>query len=115
MQYLLTLYQDESAWTKMTKEQQEQGAGAYTAYTESLKASGALASANRLQPSASATTLRTTNGKVQVLDGPFADSKEQLAGYYLIDVPDLDAALEWGAKCPAASSGAIEVRPVMVF
>jgi hypothetical protein len=112
MQYLLTLYQDESAWTKMTKEQQEQGAGAYMAYTESLKASGALAGANRLQPSASATTLRTTNGKVQVLDGPFADSKEQLAGYYLIDVPDLDAALTWARRCPAVGHGVIEVRAI---
>jgi hypothetical protein len=112
MQYLLALYQDESAWPKMTKEQQEQGAGAYTAYTESLKAAGALKNANRLQPSTSATTLRTTNGKVQVQDGPFADSKEQLAGYYLIDVPDLDAALTWARRCPAAGHGVIEVRAI---
>jgi hypothetical protein len=112
MQYLLALYQDESAWPKMTKEQQEQGAGAYMAYTESLKAAGALKNANRLQPSTSATTLRTTNGKVQVQDGPFADSKEQLAGYYLIDVPDLDAALTWARRCPAAGHGVIEVRAI---
>ena len=89
MQYLFTLYADESGWTKMTPEQQQQGAGAYAAYTEALKAAGVLKSSNRLQPSSSATTLRTTNGKTQVLDGPFADSKEQLGGYYLIDVPDL--------------------------
>ncbi|HUD57033.1 MAG TPA: YciI family protein [Terracidiphilus sp.] len=112
MQYLLALFQDESAWPKMTKEQQEQGAGAYMAYTESLKAAGVLKNSNRLQPSASATTLRTKNAKVQVQDGPFADSKEQLAGYYLIDVPDLDAALAWARRCPAVGHGVIEVRAI---
>jgi hypothetical protein len=108
----LTLYQDESVWPTMTKEQQQQGAGAYMAYTEALKEAGALKNSNRLQPSPSATTLRTTNGKVQVQDGPFADSKEQLAGYYLIDVPDLDAALTWARRCPAVGHGVIEVRAI---
>jgi hypothetical protein len=112
MQYLFALFQDESAWPKMTKEQQEQGAGAYMAYTESLKAAGVLKNSNRLQPSASATTLRKKNTKVQVQDGPFADSKEQLAGYYLIDVPDLDAALTWARRCPGVGHGVIEVRAI---
>jgi len=112
MQYLLTLYVDESMWPKMTREQQEQGGAAYMAYTEALKAAGALKNSNRLQPSASATTLRTKDGKVQVQDGPFADSKEQLAGYYLIDVPDLDAALTWARRCPAVGHGIIEVRAI---
>lgn len=112
MQYLLTLYQDESAWPKMTKEQQEQGAGAYLAYTEALKAAGALKSSNRLQPATTATTLRAKNGKTQILDGPFADSKEQLAGYYLIDVPDLDAALSWAGRCPGVGHGVVEVRAI---
>ncbi len=112
MQYLLALYMDESGWSKMNQEQQAQGAAAYMAYTEALKAAGALKNSNRLQPSASATTIRITNGKTQVLDGPFADSKEQLAGYYLIDVPDLDAALSWAGRCPAASHGIVEVRAI---
>lgn len=112
MQYLLTLYADESVWPTMTKEQQEQGVGAYAAYTEALREAGALKSSNRLQPSASATTLRTTNGKVQVQDGPFADSKEQLGGYYLIEVPDLDAALTWARRCPGVGHGTIEVRAI---
>jgi hypothetical protein len=112
MQYLFTLYADESGWTKMTPEQQQQGAGAYAAYTEALKAAGVLKSSNRLQPSSSATTLRTTNGKTQVLDGPFADSKEQLGGYYLIDVPDLDAALTWAGRCPGVGHGVVEVRAI---
>jgi hypothetical protein len=67
-----------------------------------------------LQPSSSATTVRIANGKTQVLDGPYVDSKEQLGGYYLIDVPDLDAALSWAARCPAVSHGVVEVRPLWV-
>ena len=69
-------------------------------------------SANRLQLSSAATTVRITNGKSQVLDGPYADSKEQLGGYYLIDVADLDAAISWAARCPTASHGIVEVRPI---
>ncbi len=80
MQYLLALHLDESGWEKMTPEQQKQGTAAYMAYSEALKAAGALVGSNRLRPSSTATTMRTTNGKIQVLVGPFADSKEQLAG-----------------------------------
>jgi hypothetical protein len=112
MQYLLTVYVDESGWGKMTPEQQQQGAASYMAYTAALKAAGALVNSNRLRPSATATTLRVTNGKTQVLDGPFADSKEQLGGYYLIDVPDLDAAMSWAGRCPAAQHGVVEVRAI---
>lgn len=112
MQYLLSLYVDESSWDRMTPEQQKQGSAAYTAYTEALRSAGALVNTNRLRPSATATTLRTTNGKAQVLDGPFAESKEQLAGYYLIDVPDLDAALQWAGRCPTVQHGIVEVRAV---
>lgn len=111
MQYLLMLYSDESGWGKMTKAQQEEGYAAYMAYTEALKKSGAWVGSNRLQPVATATTVKNTNGKAQVLDGPYVDSKEQLGGYYLIDVPDLDAALSWASRCPGASHGTIEVRP----
>jgi hypothetical protein len=96
----------------MTPAEQQQGMAAYMAYTEALKASGVLAGSNRLRPAATATTVRPVNGKTQVLDGPFADTKEQLGGYYLIEVPDLDAALSWAAKCPAASHGSVEVRAI---
>jgi hypothetical protein len=112
MQYLLALYVDETGWTKLSKEQQEQGAAAYTAYTQALKKAGVLVGANRLRPTTMATTVRETNGKTQVLDGPYAESKENLGGYYLIDVPDLDAALSWAARCPAANHGVVEVRPI---
>ena len=74
---------------------------AYQAYTEALTKAGVLKGKNRLQPISSATTVRVVDGKSQVLDGPYVDSKEQLGGYYLIDVPDLDAAISWAARCPA--------------
>jgi hypothetical protein len=112
MQYLLMLYSDESGWNKLTPAEQQQGVAAYTAYTQALKNAGAYVGSNRLQPTSSATTVRIVNGKSQVLDGPYADSKEQCAGYYLIDAPDLDSALSWAARCPGASHGAIEVRPI---
>jgi hypothetical protein len=112
MQYLLMLYSEEAQWSKMTPAQQQEGAAAYGAYTEALKKAGALVGSNRLQPSSSATTVRVEKGKSQVLDGPFVDSKEQVGGYYLIDVPDLDAALSWAARCPGAGHGTIEVRPI---
>ncbi|MFZ0270894.1 MAG: YciI family protein [Acidobacteriaceae bacterium] len=112
MEYLLMIYGEESMWDKMTPEQQQQGAAAYMAYTEALKTAGVLKGSNRLRPTPTATTVRPVNGKTQVLDGPFADTKEQLGGYYLIEAADLDEALKWAAKCPAASHGAVEVRAI---
>jgi hypothetical protein len=112
MQYLLALYVNESGWAKLNPAEQEQGMAAYTAYTDALTKAGVLRGSNRLGPSSAATTVRLTNGKQQVLDGPYADSKEQLGGYYLIDVPDLDVALTWAARCPAAGHGVVEVRPI---
>ena len=112
MQYLLTLYAEEAGFQRMTKEQQQQGMAAYMAYTEALKQAGAYVGSSRLQPIATATTVRSVEGKTQVLDGPYADSKEQLGGYFLIDAPDLDAALSWAARCPGSQHGVIEVRPI---
>jgi hypothetical protein len=112
MQYLLTIYADESGWDNMTPEQQKQGYAAYMAYTEALKSAGAFVGSNRLRPSSTATTIRATDGKTQVLDGPFADSKEQLGGYFLIDAPDLDAAISWASRCPATHHGTVEVRAI---
>jgi hypothetical protein len=112
MQYLLMAYVQESGWHQLTPDQQTQGLAAYAAYVGALKEAGAFCSTNRLQPSAQATTVRIANGKPQVLDGPFADSKEQIGGYFIIDAPDLDAALAWAARCPAASHGTVEVRGI---
>jgi hypothetical protein len=112
MQFLMLLHAEEAGWEKLTRTQQEQAEAAYKSYSEALKKAGHLVSSNRLRPVSTATTLRVVNGKTQVQDGPYADSKEQLGGYYLIDVADLDAALSWAARCPGASHGVIEVRPV---
>jgi len=112
MQYLLMIYDDESAFAKAKPEDMGQLMGAYQAYTEALRASGAMLGSNRLRETNAATTVRVANGKTQVLDGPYAETKEQLGGYYLIDVPDLDAALSWAARCPGATTGTMEVRPV---
>jgi hypothetical protein len=112
MQYLLLIYGNEAGMQAASKADIEKMVAAYGAYTEALKKAGVLAGANRLQPTASASTVRVADGKSKVLDGPYAETKEQLAGYYMIEVPDLDAALSWAARCPGASVGAIEVRPV---
>jgi hypothetical protein len=115
MQYLLMLYADEAGWTNMSKSEQEKGMAAYMAYGEALNAAGVYKGSNRLQPVSTATTVRTANGKAQVLDGPYVDSKEQLGGYYLIDVADLDAALSWAARCPCSGHGVVEVRPICTY
>ena len=112
MQYLLMLYSNESAWPAMSQEEREKGMAAYVAYTEALNNAGLLKGMNRLQPTSSATTVRIANGKPQVLDGPYLDSKEQLGGYFLIDVPDLDSAIAWASRCPGAGHGVVEVRPI---
>ncbi|MDB5562850.1 MAG: hypothetical protein JWN11_2268 [Hyphomicrobiales bacterium] len=112
MQYILALYVDEAGWPKLTPAQQEQGMAAYFAYTEAMQKAGVFKATGRLQPSSTATTVRLVDGKPQVLDGPYADSKEQLGGFYLIEAPDLDAALGWAARCPAAGHGVVEVRAI---
>jgi hypothetical protein len=109
---MLLLHADEASWPTMTQAQKEQGYAAYMAYADALVKAGALKASGRLQPTSTAATVRVVDGKPQVLDGPYADSKEQLGGYFLIDVADADAAMTWAARCPGASHGAIEVRPL---
>ena len=112
MQYLLLIYGNEAAMLKAPKEASSQMHGAYMAYTEAMKKAGVLVGGNRLQPTSAATTVRAPGGKKSVLNGPFAETKEQLGGYYLIEAPDLDAALSWAARCPGAAHGSMEVRPI---
>jgi hypothetical protein len=112
MQYMLMIYTNESGFAKLTPEQQKQGMAGYLAFTEALRKSGALVGSNRLQSISTATTVRVSDGKSQVLNGPYADSKEQCGGYYLIEAADLDAAISWAARCPGASHGVVEIRPV---
>jgi hypothetical protein len=112
MQYLLLIYTNEKAMLSAPKEAASQMMGAYAAYTEAMKNSGAWLASNRLRPTSEATTVRNPDGRKSVLNGPFAETKEQLAGFYLIEAPDLDGALSWAARCPGAAHGSIEVRPV---
>ncbi|MFO1037661.1 MAG: YciI family protein [Geminicoccaceae bacterium] len=112
MQYALLIYVDESAYMGMTPEQQKTGTAAYEAYTAALLEAGAMVGGQRLMPSAAATRVHVAAGSTQVLDGPYAETKEQLGGFYLIEAPDLDAAIKWAARCPGASHGTVEVRPL---
>jgi hypothetical protein len=112
MKYMLLIYANEGAMASATKAQMEQTMAAYSAYTEAMRAAGVLVNGDRLQPTSAATVVRNADGQTKVLDGPYAEAKEQLAGYYLIDATDLDAAVSWASRCPGASTGALEVRPL---
>jgi hypothetical protein len=112
MQYMLLIYGDEAARGSATKEQIGQMYAAYGAYTEAMRKAGVFQSGNPLQASSTATIVRAPEGKAKVLNGPYAETKEQLGGYYLIEAPDLDSALSWAARCPGAQVGTIEVRPI---
>lgn len=112
MKYLLLQYGNETAMMSLPREEAGQLHGAYMAYTEAMKKAGAYIDNSGLRPTSDATTVRAPGGKASVLNGPFAETKEQLGGYYLIEAPDLDAALSWAKRHPFAAYGSIEVRPV---
>lgn len=113
MKYILMDYVGESGWPDLSSAEKEHWLGAYMDYVEAMKSAGVLKSSTGLQPSSTATTVRIRKDKTQVLDGPYADTKEQLGGFHIIDVADLDAALQWAARCPTALHGIVEVRPLM--
>jgi len=115
MQYMLLIYGDESMRASVTKEQMGQMYAAYGAYTEAMKKAGVFKAGDPLESSSAATTVRTVEGKTKLLNGPYAETKEQLGGYYLIEAADLDSALSWAARCPGAQVGSIEVRPVQAM
>jgi len=112
MQYMLLICSKEDDEQKWTPAQNQEIMGAYMAYTQALQQAGVLRHAERLRPTGTATTVRVASGKTEVLNGPYAETREQLGGYYMIDVPDLDTAIQWAARCPGASHGKVEVRPV---
>jgi hypothetical protein len=112
LKYILMDYVVEEGWTKLANSEKHHWLGAYIAYMETMTKAGILKGSTGLQPTSLATTVRTANGKTQVLDGPYADSKEQLGGFHIIDVADLDAALSWAARSPTAMHGVVEVRPI---
>jgi hypothetical protein len=113
MKYLLLIYQDQTVWQKMPKAEAEKTYGEYFAFTESIKKSGHYLGGNPLQPTPTATTVRVRSGKTSNTDGPFAETKEQLGGYYLIEARDKSDALEVASRIPGARFGSIEVRPIM--
>ena len=115
MKYLLLIYSDESMDEGVTQEEQMAVLGAYNAYTQSLAEAGILVEAEALQPTATATTVSVQSGKTLTTHGPFAETTEQLGGYYRIDCENLDDAIAWAVKCPGASHGKIEIRPVIDF
>jgi hypothetical protein len=112
MQYLLMIHGDEKAMGQASKEQVGAMMAAYGAYTNAMKEAKAYIGGERLHPSSTGTVVRVKDGKTSVLNGPYAEVKEQLGGYYLIEAPDLDGAIAWAARCPGAAVGAIEVRPI---
>jgi len=115
MQYLCLIYDEEKKMAGMPKSEVDAMMGEYGAFTQSVKASGHYLGGNPLQPVHTATTVRVRNGKMSTTDGPFAETKEQLGGYYLIEAKDLNEAIQIGSRIPSAKYGSIEVRPIMVF
>ena len=115
MQYLLMIYRSEAEFGKMDAAARKNMTGEYGAFTQSIIQSGHFKAGDGLQPTTTATTVRVREGKTLTTDGPFAETREQLAGYYLIEATDLDTALAIAARIPEAKRGSIEVRPVMVY
>jgi hypothetical protein len=115
MKYMLMIYRADAEIEALTQDQGATLFGAFMAYTKAMREADVYVAGDPLQMSSTATTVRVANGKTTVLNGPYAETKEQLGGYYIIDVTDLDAALSWAARCPGATMGTIEVRPLMVF
>jgi hypothetical protein len=114
MKYLCLIYEDESKWGTMSKDQIDAMFREYGAFTEDIKKSGQYIGGNALQPTQTATTVRVRQGKISTTDGPFAETKEQLGGYYLIEAKDLNEAIQVASRIPSGRVGSIEVRPIMV-
>jgi hypothetical protein len=115
VQYMLLIYDDQAIWDSMPEEERNSVMQEYFSYTEDLKKAGKYVAADALQPTETAKTIQVREGSTMTTDGPFAETKEQLGGYYLVDVDSEEEALEWAAKIPSARYGKIEVRPVVVF
>jgi hypothetical protein len=112
VKYMCLIYRDETALVGATQAQMSEMMSAFVTYTAALRDAGAFVAGARLDLASTATTLRVREGRTQVLDGPYAETKEQLGGYYIIEAPDLDAAMTWAGRCPGARFGTIELRPI---
>lgn len=115
MKYLLMIYGEESTAPAPDDAAGRTMMAEYATYTEQLQRSGSMVGGEALHPTATATTVRVRNGDVATVDGPFAETKEQIGGYYLVDCPNLDEAIGWAAKIPGATTGSIEIRPIVAF
>jgi hypothetical protein len=115
MKYAFTIYTDESQRESATPEQTEAVSKAYGEVTQEMNEKGVFVAGDGLYPTSTATTVQVRDGDRKVTDGPFAETKEQLGGFYVLDVKDLDEALDWAAKIPGAQFGSIEIRPVLVY
>ena len=115
MKYLLSIYADERGLASAAPEQIQQTIDAYNSFTQEVKDKGIFLSGEGLEPTSSATTVRVRNGETLTTDGPFAETKEQMNGYYLLECNDLDEAIEWAGKIPGAAQGSVEVRPVLDY
>lgn len=111
MRYMCLIHHDEAELAKAPPSLW----GEYAAFNEAMAKAGVGVPGEGLEPSSKATTVRRTAGKKTVIDGPYADTKEQFAGYFILDVPDLDAALDWAARCPSAQYGSVEIRPIKAW
>jgi hypothetical protein len=115
MKYLLTIYSDEAGWNDVTPEQSAGIMAAYEAFGRAATESGVMLGGEGLQPTSTATTVRVRDGETVTSDGPVAETREQLGGYYLLKCRDLDDAITWAARIPGARQGSIEIRPVMNY
>ena len=115
MKYLLSIYNDESSWDSASPDQTQKMIEAYYAFGREVEERGAFLAGEGLQPTSAATTVRVRNNERLITDGPFAETKEQLGGFYLLECKDLDEAIEFAAKIPGAQDGSVEVRPVMNY
>jgi hypothetical protein len=115
MKYLCLIYENEQAWAAMPRSDADTMLAEYRAFTDGYTKSGHVLGGSALQPTDTATTVRVRNGKVSTTDGPFAETREQLGGFYLLEAKDLNEAIQLAAKIPGARSGCIEVRPIMEY
>lgn len=115
MKYMMLIYTPEGDWGDTSPEEQQAELAKWFAYSEDMAKAGVMIAGDALQPTATATCVRERDGKDLVTDGPFAETKEVLGGYYLMNVPSIDEAIEWAKRCPAASYGTLELRPLMEF
>lgn len=115
MRYMMLIYSDETGFDQVTEAEWAETMAAYNAFGAEVSEKGLLRSGEALQPTPTATTVRVRDGKILTTDGPFAETKEALGGFYILDCKDLDEAIEYAAKIPGAKVGSIEVRPIMEF